>query len=60
MGLTIFGGTFLTFNLNDGMFHKILSVVENVVMDLNDVMSFQVLDFIVNFAKGRFPPNPYS
>jgi hypothetical protein len=38
MGLTTFCKIFLTFGMNDGVFHKILSVPENIVMDLNNVM----------------------
>ena len=38
MGLTIFSRIFLTLNMNKGIFHIILSVPQNIVMDLNNVM----------------------
>ena len=38
MGLTIICGIFLTRGLNDGIFRMILSIVENNVIGLNNVM----------------------
>ena len=38
MGLTIFCKVVLTFSMNDGIFCKIFTVPEKIVMDLNSVM----------------------
>ena len=38
VGLIVAYEIFLTFSLNDGMFRSILSVSENIVMDLSNVM----------------------
>ena len=39
MGLTILCKTFCTFNLNAGKLCKIMSVPQNTLMDLNNVMN---------------------
>ena len=38
MGLTTFHIMFVTFRLNVGIFHGILSVPQNTLMDMNNVM----------------------
>ena len=47
MGLTVFCRIFLTFSLNDEIFRRILSVAENTVMNLNNVMPRE-LHFFIN------------
>ena len=39
VGMTIFCRIFVTFNMNGGVFHGIISVPQNIVMDLSDVMT---------------------
>ena len=38
MGLTVFCRIFFAFSVNDGIFCRMMSVPQNMVMDLNDVM----------------------
>ena len=37
-GLTLSYKIFLTFGLNDGIFYRLLSVLQNIVMDMNNAM----------------------
>ncbi len=41
MGLTLFYDIYFTFRLNSGIFCEILSVAENTIMDLNNVMDLR-------------------
>ena len=38
MGLKIFCKIFLTFALNKRIFHRIMSIPQNTVMDMNNIM----------------------
>jgi hypothetical protein len=44
VGITMLHGIFLTFNLNVKIFWRILSVPQNIVMALNNVMNCIKLD----------------
>ena len=51
MGLTIICEIFRTFSLNDGIFHIILSVTRNIVMDMNNVWGIKlqlIIDVLIN------------
>ena len=63
MELAVLCGLFLTFDLNVGIFRRILSVPHNVVMDLNNVMHGWVCKewlFVVDNLKNylNFVDNP--
>ena len=47
MGLTVFHGIFFIFIITMGIFSKILSVPQNTLMDMNNVMNFGCI--LVNF-----------
>lgn len=46
VGLTVFCGIFLTFNLNAGIFCRILSVLQHTVLDLNNVVMRAILGLV--------------
>ena len=56
-GLTILCKIFLTLDLNDGIFHILLSVMQNTVIDLNDVMIWEKA-FYITISIGVIKPNP--
>ena len=49
MGLTVISKIFLTFSLNGGIFHIILSVPQKTIMDLNDVLNLTLHLLILIF-----------
>ena len=44
MGLTVFCRRFFTFDPNDGMFCRVLSVIHNIVMGLYDLRELKVFE----------------